>query len=276
MFTHLKLLKADIVFLQETHLRSSEHSKFLSGWAGQCFHSTFQAKARGVAILVSKDVLFEPTQISADRNGRFVIVSGKLFDTNIVLANIYAPNVDDVAFFELVFSKLPELDSQFLVLGGDFNCWLDPELDRSSTKSATRSKSASYIQSFLSECGISDIWRSLHPTDRTYSFFSHVHHTYTRIDHLFVDDRIAPQVGSCDYQSIVISDHAPLVMSMTFSGIPKPTRHWRFNSTLLSNEKFVKFMEGQISLFLDINNTPDVSALTVWDALKAYMRGQII
>lgn len=149
-------------------------------------------------------------------------------------------------------------------------------MDRSSTKPATKSKSASYIQSFLSKCGISDIWRLLHPSDRTLSFFSHAHHTNTRIDHFFVDDRIVPQISSCDYQTIVISDHAPLVMSVTFPGIPVPTRRWRFNSTLLSDDKFVTFMEEQISFFLDTNNTPGISALTVWDALKAYMRGQII
>ena len=140
VLTHLRQLKAD--FLQETHLLSSKLSKFLSSWAGQFFSSTLQARARGVTILVSRDELFKPIHIRADSNGRFVIVSGKLFDANVVLANIYAPNIDDVTFFERVFSKLPELDLHFLIMGGDFNCWLDPELDRSSSKPIPRSKSA--------------------------------------------------------------------------------------------------------------------------------------
>lgn len=133
IFTHLKQLKTDIVFLQETHVRSSDNSKLMACWAGQHFHSTFQAKARGVSILVANHISFEPNNVTADKNGRFVIVSGKLFNTKVILANIYAPNVDDASFFDRVFSLLQDLDSHFLILGGDFNCWLDPTLDRSSS-----------------------------------------------------------------------------------------------------------------------------------------------
>lgn len=54
VFSHLKQLKTDIVFLQETHVRASEHSRLMVGWAGQHFHSAFQAKTRGVSILVAR------------------------------------------------------------------------------------------------------------------------------------------------------------------------------------------------------------------------------
>ena len=79
--------------------------------------ATFQAKARGVSILVAKQILFEPNNITADKNGRFVIVSGKLFKTKVILANVYAPN-DAASFFDCVFSLLQDLDSHFLILGG--------------------------------------------------------------------------------------------------------------------------------------------------------------
>lgn len=35
-------------------------------------------------------------------------------------------------------------------------------------------------------------------------------------------------------------------------------------------------MEEQITSFLEINNSPETSSLTVWDALKAFLRGQTI
>lgn len=46
--------------------------------------------------------------------------------------------------------------------------------------------------------------------------------------------------------------------------------------TLLSYEKFSDFISSQIDLFLEINQTPNMSPSTVWEALKAYLRGQII
>lgn len=160
VLNHLKQFNAGIIFLQETYLRSADNDRFMASWAGQHFHSTFQAKARGVSILVARGVVFEPLDITADKNGRFVIVTGKLFNMNVVLANVYAPNIDDAAFFVRLFSNLPDLGQHHLILGGDLNCWLDQALDRSSTKPGAVSKSALQIQSFLSECGISDVFSS--------------------------------------------------------------------------------------------------------------------
>lgn len=74
----------------------------------------------------------------------------------------------------------------------------------------------------------------------------------------------------------MISDHAPVVLSLALPNLPQIKKHWRFNSTLLSNDEFMKFIKEHISLFFQLNATPDVSSLVVWDALKAYLRGQII
>ena len=95
-------LKTGVAFLQETHLRQSDHSRVHKSWVGQLFHSPFPAKARGVAILIDKAVSFVPSQVIADKNGRFIIVSGKLLDTFVTFANIYASNIDDVKFFQHV------------------------------------------------------------------------------------------------------------------------------------------------------------------------------
>ncbi len=53
-------------------------------------------------------------------------------------------------------------------------------------------------------------------------------------------------------------------------------RPWRFNTLLLSDTKFVKFISIEISEFLARNQTPGVSFCLIWESLKAYLRGQII
>lgn len=275
--THLKNLGVGIAFLQETHLRIPDNARLRCGWVGQLFHSTFQGKARGVAILINKNIPFAPSTIIADSNGRYVIVTGKLYHLNVVLANVYAPNFDDPNFFSRLFGQLPCLDSHLLIMGGDFNVCLNPGLDRSSVRPGyTESKSASYIQSFLSDFGILDLWRFLHPQDRQYSFFSHAHRSYSRIDYFFTDNKFTSFAQKCEYQPIVVSDHAPLLIEFNIPGAGAQRTHWRFNSLLLSDDSFVEFMSSQISLFLEINTTPDVSISTVWEALKAYLRGQVI
>lgn len=170
VFSHLKQLKAEIAFLHETHIRSSD-TGCLWRWLRQGFHSSFQAKSWGVLILFSQHISFKPNNVISDRCGRYIIVSGKLFNTRVVFINVYALNVDDVGFFERLFSSLPDLSTYSLIFGGDFNCWLDLILDRSSTNPGVASRLACYIQNFLRNYGVCDEWRLLHPSER------YVHHT---------------------------------------------------------------------------------------------------
>ena len=168
------------------------------------------------------------------------------------------------------------MSSHHLILGGDTNCTLSPVLDRSSSKKASLSKSARSIKVFLKSYDVADVWRFRNPTSREYSFFSPVHKSYSRIDHFFLDKRLLPLVTKCDYKTIVISDHGPLAMEIRIPNIQSIYCPWRLNSLLLSEEAFTKFISSEIASFLEINQTPGMSSLTVWESLKAYLRGQII
>lgn len=249
---YLRQLRAHIIFLQETHLKVSQHSNLRCRWVNQVFHSSFQSKARGVAILIHKSVPFTCSNIIADPNGRYVIVSGRLSSRNVLLANIYAPNWDSSDFFRSVFSTLPDVASHMVILGGDFNCWLNPHLDRSSTKLANLSTSAKVIHSFMSDFAVSDTWRAFNPTQKAYSFFSPVHHTYTCIDYFLVDNRLLHSIASCKYNPIVISDHAPLTMEIVFQNIDNLKPLWQLNTNLLSSENLlVLFRTKLISLWIE-------------------------
>lgn len=88
--THLKLLRGDICFLQETHLCSSEVNRIKRPWIGHLFHSKFPAKARGAAILIHKNIPFELSNSIEDHNGRFVIIAGRLYNIPVIIC-VYAP-----------------------------------------------------------------------------------------------------------------------------------------------------------------------------------------
>ena len=94
--THLRRLRAGVVFLQETRLHESDQGRLGKCWRGQSFHSNFRGRARGTAILSDSNIPFESSNIISDKSGRFIIVSVKLYNKSV---NVYAPNVDDVEFF---------------------------------------------------------------------------------------------------------------------------------------------------------------------------------
>lgn len=183
----------------------------------------------------------------------------KIHTTCIALVNVYAPSCDNDAFLKRLFSTFPDMSSHYLIMGGDFNCWLDPQLARSSTDLRVPSRSSKVIQSSMKESGVSDLWRFLNPSKREYSFFSHAHHTFTRIDFFLIDNRLLSLVQSCKSDASVISEQAPISMNIYFKGITDNYLPWRFNTCLLLSEDCVKFVSRRTDFFLSVNKTPDVS-----------------
>ena len=155
----LKKMSAEIVYLQETHLHLKDHGRLSRKGYSWC-----------TTLLVRNGVQFVENEVILDKNGRLVIIKGKLFGIPVVLANVCAPNWDDVTFFELFFSHLPALESQKLILGGDFNCVLCPGLDRSKPTIRAMSKAAQAVLSFIQAYGVTDPWRQLNPLSKAFSF----------------------------------------------------------------------------------------------------------
>lgn len=121
---------------------------------------------RGAAILIPKSAPFS-------------VALQKIGVNSLTLTNVYGPNWDNEDFFRNFFFALPDLNSSQLILGGDFNCCLDPSLDHSSKKPSSPSKSSKVIQLFMEQYAVSDVWRFLKPTAKQFSFFSPVHGTFS-------------------------------------------------------------------------------------------------
>ena len=142
VFSHLKSLSGDIIFMQETHIKHNEQWRLRCAWISQIYQSTFSSKARGVAIIIRKNVPFEHISTISDPNGRYLIVSGRILSRHVTFLNIYAPNFDDPGFFRKVFNLIPDLSSTHLIAGGDFNTILDCFLDRLSTRHTSPSNAS--------------------------------------------------------------------------------------------------------------------------------------
>lgn len=91
-----------------------------------------------------------------DKFGRYLIIQGIIVKEQIILANIYKPNIDDPNFFQNFFLILSNLPGK-CVVAGDFNCALDPAKDRSSGAVDSHSRSRVTIYHFMKELNLIDI-----------------------------------------------------------------------------------------------------------------------
>lgn len=120
----LKKDKIKIAFLQETHLSDEEHKKYHREWVGQFFFSSHSTNKRGVITLIHKNLTFTVISSCKNTEGRYILVKGVLYGENILLGNIYAPNVQDDAFYASLLTQLADMDCPNIIIGGDFNCVL--------------------------------------------------------------------------------------------------------------------------------------------------------
>lgn len=276
VLSHLKSLSADIIFMQETHLKFDSKDKLKCRWIENIYQSNFSVKARGVAILIRKGVPFKLKTLKADKEGRYIILNGEIHSFPITLVNIYAPNYDNPDFFKKVFDLIPNMSQTNLIVGGDFNCVLDAYLDRSSSKRAPQSNSRNFLNAFINNSNLVDTWRLFHPTERDYTFHSQVHNVYTRIDYFLVENKLISNVMNNKIHDILISDHAPVTFELAFNNLTSSRPLWRMDPRLVSDPKFYDYMLIQLEIFFENNDTPDVSPGLLWETLKAFLRGCVI
>lgn len=273
---HLKSLQADIIFLQETHLKNNSHARLRCRWIQQIYHSNFPVKARGAAILIHRGVPFKQLSTIMDKEGRYVVVIGEIYSTPVTLLNIYGPNNDDPEFFRKTLNLIPNISTTNLIIGGDFNLVLDTYLDRSSTKRVEPTKAGVLLKSYIDNMNLVDVWRVSNTAGREFSFHSKVRNVYSRIDFFLVDGKLVPLTYNAKYHNIIISDHSPVSFTFRPSENIPAQRSWKFNPQLISEAKFCEYIEQHIKLFLETNDNKDTSSTLLWDTLKAYLRGCII
>ena len=88
----------------------------------------------GVLILFSENLQIDIRHVLEDSEGRYIFVEALVQDAPFLLVNLYAPtkNQEQCVFFDAVADTLEDLSLDpncQIIIGGDFNCHLDPILD---------------------------------------------------------------------------------------------------------------------------------------------------
>ena len=150
------------------------------------------------------------------------------------IANIYGPNADDSSFFHSFFTSLSDhMDNTIII--GDFNLPLDSGMDRLSTTGSLRNLQFTNMNDF----GVCDALRFHNPTLREYTFFSPVHHSYSRLDYFLVSSSLISDIPETEIHPITISDHAPVSTTLGYERTTPPSRNWMFNTSLLKDPDFL-------------------------------------
>ncbi|XP_077341175.1 uncharacterized protein LOC143986639 [Lithobates pipiens] len=269
--------KVDVAFLQETHFRTGQIPNFISRKYPTAYHSSNpSAKTKGVSILIARHIPWQLEESIIDPDGRYVFLKGTIYNKPVTLATIYSPNTAQVSFFRKVADLLTNFQAGLTVLGGDFNVVLQPLLDSSSGTSSLPYSSLRQVRTLLQALALHDAWRTLHPSTKDYTFFSTPHNRYSRLDYLFLSQRDLPLLQSARIEPLLLADHHPISMLLTFPIQHNTTKIWRLDASLLSSETDINAISSSLNHYFQENMVPGISPITVWEAHKCTIRGKFI
>lgn len=110
----------DVVAIQETHLARTETTRFQHKHFPLIFYSSASTKHRGVALLFRSSTKFQPLDTQHDKEGRWLMVKGRLLGRLCSFVVVYAPNTGQTAFLERLLSRMVDLIEGPLFLMGGF------------------------------------------------------------------------------------------------------------------------------------------------------------
>lgn len=121
-----------------------------------------------------------------------------------------------------------------------------------------------------------DSWRYVNPSIKNYTFYCHPHLSSSCIDYIFfLSKHLAYLIEYSDIGSTVISDHAPVTLTMQPFKPIEQSFYWRLNPFLFHSNNCITFLGEHTNLYLEFNDNGDTDPRLVWEAYEAYMCGII-
>lgn len=267
LFRYFKNRKLDMVLLQETHSTPEDETIWLREWGGRIIFAHGLSQSKGVAILIRRDVPVEVLEIKTVFQGRFVLLEVKISEFTFLLVNFYGPNEDDDVFFVKAFEIVEGKDNPNMILGGDFNVTLNPNLD-TNCNSDHHKKKRMIINNFLEMKDLVDVWRVQNPDKYQYSWKrDKLALTSSRIDYFFVLKGLCNRLTRTEMWPGYKSDHWRLDLGFDFQSSPRGRGFWKFNSYYLKEKDFVEEMNKVIDEYLwEVKQ--DITPAQNWEYLK--------
>ena len=205
-----------------------------------------------------------------DPDGRYVALSVEKDDVRFYLMAIYAPNKDSPVFFEEVFNKAMSANDKVVVIG-DYNTVIDPELDRKNCGTVpAMSKAAEKINQIAQENKLEDIWRLRNNQTRRYSWYRGRNRKTlqaSRLDLAIISSGICDMVHNTFYMAGIRTDHSAFFVGLQLTNHERGRGYWKFNTSYLSDIEFVKSLQTQIRRICQ--DTVGMNSMERWEIIKS-------
>ena len=127
--------------------------------------------------------------IITDNDGRYIILETDRYGVKYTVGNVYVPTRNFEKEQRDVFARfvkhIDELENEHVIVGGDYNLYLKPSLDKLDDM-GDHGDNMSFridVESYLETNNMSDVWRALNLDKRLFTW--HRGNKRTRLDYFF-------------------------------------------------------------------------------------------
>jgi exonuclease III len=184
-------------------------------------HDSF-TNSRGTAILISRKLNCTITDRFDDNDGNILMVKVRIGTSTVTLGSIYGPNTDDINFFDKVDVRIKSFNSDYTILGGDWNTTLDPRnndtnIDTLNTAGIPSSRRSNRLIKLCSDNNLGDPFRHFYPDKREFTYvpFPAAAINRSRLDFFLVSEKLFDVCINCRIPNSLSSvnfDHKPVYL----------------------------------------------------------------
>lgn len=270
----------DIVLLQETFVDNQTLAKSIEqnfNLNKRCIWNFGKSDSCGVAILLfNENICIENFHL--DIFGRLIRLDFSCDGfSNFRIVNAYFPSVADerLEFIQDLSRHL--CGARNLILGGDFNFILDPNLDKIGGNLSKGTIGSKSFKSIVDKMSLTDCFRHLYPKKRAVTWTrrnvatgndtSNYDIIGTRLDRFYISSALNDNLTAFETIPCACSDHDFIMINLSSqneAGITFGKSYWKFNDELLEDQTFV----SGFGFFWKMISRTDSVNLTWWDEMK--------
>jgi len=109
--------------------------------------------------------------------GNYVLANVCILEQNVTLGSIYGKNDDDPGFYKNLFLQLSNMGKDEIILGGDWNLVINPDLDYKNYRNTNNKQARLIVLEEIEHLGLVDIWRKQHGEKKSYRWSTNKYST---------------------------------------------------------------------------------------------------
>jgi hypothetical protein len=124
---------------------------------------------------------------------------------------------------------------------------------------------------------LANVYRNFHSNYAQYTFFSAVHGSFSKIDHILGHKASLSKYKRIEIILCILSDHNALKLELNNkNNSKKHGKSWKLNNTLLNDQWVMDKIKEEIKSFLEVNENENKTYWNQWNTAMTVLRGKFI